>query len=272
MNHAKGQFKLFIKKELRFSTYLHTFVRQSTRAMTLVELLVVMLILTILLGATQSVFISIGKLEGTESAAYNISGTLETARSYAMENNTYTWVGFFEEDANAPRSSGVGKVVLAIVASINGEAVLARQQASVTNSNAPIILLERLKKLENVHLGDVGAPRGSGDHPGTLAERQDFPYTENTGIYRISSSSSIVAPFPFSAGGYSFDKVVMFTPRGEAKTPETSGNSPSTEYTMKPVVEIGLLPTNGTTILSDNADVAAIQFTGIAGNVKIYRP
>ena len=34
------------------------------------------------------------------SAAYTIKGVLDTARTYAKANNTYTWVGFFEEDVS----------------------------------------------------------------------------------------------------------------------------------------------------------------------------
>ena len=37
------------------------------------------------------------------SAAYTIKGVLDTARTYAKANNTYTWVGFYEEDVSQPR-------------------------------------------------------------------------------------------------------------------------------------------------------------------------
>jgi hypothetical protein len=36
------------------------------------------------------------------SAAYAIKGVLEQGRTYAMANNTYTWVGFYEEDGSKP--------------------------------------------------------------------------------------------------------------------------------------------------------------------------
>jgi Tfp pilus assembly protein FimT len=39
---------------------------------------------------------------GTEvtTAAYTIKAVLDTARTYAKANNTYTWVGFYEEDVS----------------------------------------------------------------------------------------------------------------------------------------------------------------------------
>ena len=36
------------------------------------------------------------------SAAYTIKGVLDTARTYAKANNTYVWVGFYEEDVSQP--------------------------------------------------------------------------------------------------------------------------------------------------------------------------
>ena len=47
------------------------------------------------------------------SAAYTIKGVLDTARTYAKANNTYTWVGFFEEDVSQsstnPATAGTGQ-------------------------------------------------------------------------------------------------------------------------------------------------------------------
>jgi hypothetical protein len=53
------------------------------------------------------------------SAAYTIKGALDTARTYAKANNTYTWVGFFEEDISSatPGTAGTGRLVMSIVAS-----------------------------------------------------------------------------------------------------------------------------------------------------------
>ena len=59
------------------------------------------------------------------SAAYTIKGVLDTARTYAKANNTYVWVGFFEEDGSIPSASptatpGNGRIVMSIVASKDG--------------------------------------------------------------------------------------------------------------------------------------------------------
>ena len=58
------------------------------------------------------------------NAAYTIKGVLETARTYAKANNTYTWVGFYEGMALTPRHRTQihrrRQVVISIVASKDG--------------------------------------------------------------------------------------------------------------------------------------------------------
>ena len=43
-------------------------------------------------------FTNIKSAGDVTSAAYTIKGVLDTARTYAKANNTYTWVGFYEEE------------------------------------------------------------------------------------------------------------------------------------------------------------------------------
>jgi len=65
---------------------------------TLLELLIVIAIIAILLVLLAPAFTTIKSGTDVTSAAYTIKGALDTARTYAKANNTYTWVGFFEED------------------------------------------------------------------------------------------------------------------------------------------------------------------------------
>src|SRR6266853_5451626 len=73
-------------------------------AFTLIELLVVISIMALLLVLIAPAFTYIKVGTDVTSAAYTIKGVLDTARTYAKANNTYTWVGFFEEDAPPPAS------------------------------------------------------------------------------------------------------------------------------------------------------------------------
>ena len=73
---------------------------------TLIELLVVVGIIALLLVLIAPAFTYIKGGTDVTSAAYTIKGVLDTARTYAKANNTYTWVGFFEEDAPPPSTIG----------------------------------------------------------------------------------------------------------------------------------------------------------------------
>src|SRR5436190_23390251 len=97
-------------------------------AFTLIELLIVVGIMGVLLVLIAPAFTSIKSGTDVTSAAYTIKGVLDTARTYAKANNTYTWVGFKEEDVSQPSiahgtdpcTGCIGRLVMSIVASKDG--------------------------------------------------------------------------------------------------------------------------------------------------------
>jgi hypothetical protein len=213
-----------------------------------------------------------------------IAGTLAQARTYALANNTYTWVGFYEESPGAaatnatPPYPGKGHLILCVVASKDGTPDC-EDPASTTSSRLPLIpnkitQVGKLVKVEGVHMADIGAPAPGAIRPGdanSIDARPDFPYVSNAPALdyqnRISSddthSPENQSLYPFVAQGYTFHKTLRFTPRGEAQINGT--------YTMRRVVEIGLRPTRGTVVDANNPNVVAIQFSAVGGNFKIYR-
>src|SRR5437773_9174206 len=70
-------------------------VAQRSWAFTLIEMLVVMGIIAILMVLLAPAFTSLKSAGDVTSAAYTVKGVLDTARTYAMANSTYTWVGFY---------------------------------------------------------------------------------------------------------------------------------------------------------------------------------
>src|SRR5215472_9483559 len=99
--------------------------RERASAFTLLELLIVVGIIGLLLALIAPAFTSIKGGTDVTSAAYTIKGALDTARTYAKANNTFTWVGFMEVDASqnpsvSPQVIGIGRVAVAIVASKDG--------------------------------------------------------------------------------------------------------------------------------------------------------
>src|SRR5213075_3403278 len=104
-----------------------TFQRYS--AFTLVELLIDIGIIAVLLVLIAPALTTIKSGTDVTSAAYTIKGVLDTARTYAKANNTYTWVGFYEEDVSVSSVTPapdplcpncVGRLVMSIVASKDG--------------------------------------------------------------------------------------------------------------------------------------------------------
>ena len=67
---------------------------KAQHAFTLLELLIVIGIIAVLLVLLAPAFTTIKSGSDVTSAAYTIKGALDTARTYAKANNTYTWVGF----------------------------------------------------------------------------------------------------------------------------------------------------------------------------------
>ena len=78
---------------------------ESIRGFTLLELLIVVGIIGLLLVLMAPAFTYIKGGTDVTSAAYTIKGVLDTARTYAKANNTYTWVGFYEDDVSQNSSS-----------------------------------------------------------------------------------------------------------------------------------------------------------------------
>src|SRR5258708_29177239 len=99
--------------------------RRCCAAFTLIELLVVVGIIGLLLVLMAPAFTYIKGGTDVTSAAYTIKSVLDTARTYAKTNDTYTWVGFREENVANPASPNpdtptVGRLIMSIVASKDG--------------------------------------------------------------------------------------------------------------------------------------------------------
>src|SRR6266480_3347456 len=98
--------------------------RRLTSGFTLIELLVVIGVIILLTVLLTPAFTNLKRAGDVTSAAYTIKGVLEQARTYAMANHTYAWVGFYEEDVSQspsnPATPGTGRLIMSIVASKDG--------------------------------------------------------------------------------------------------------------------------------------------------------
>lgn len=243
--------------------------RRQSPAFSLVELLTVMGFMSLLVAVTMPALNSLRGGGDFTRGVDEVALTLNRARTLAMTQNTYVWVGFYEESASAsgggelPPYSGRGQLVLGMVASVDGTRILEDGAAPAALPDDRLRPLGRLQKIARVHLTDVGAPAGTGGEdtfdgrPGAAYEGAD------AAAGRISSESAERTPFPFSLGNYTFHKTIRFSPTGEA----VINGAP----TPRRLGEIGLTPAQGDHVAAGQTNLAAIQFSGMGGNVRTYR-
>jgi prepilin-type N-terminal cleavage/methylation domain-containing protein len=232
-------------------------------AFSLIELLVVIAIIGILLLLVAPAFTKIKGGTDISGAAYTIKGVLDTARTYAKANNTYAWVGLFEENvaSTTPGTAGVGRLVMSIVASKDGTNVAS---SSGTIDPTKLMQVGKLTKIDYVHLATF--PDGSGQAPGTTFATRP-PVTFGGTQYSVASMNSNT-PFQYPLAGplqYTFVKAVQFSSDGEARI--NNSTNP-----VQRAAEIGLEPTHGNATPNPTpANLVAIQFGGLGGDVIIYR-
>jgi type II secretory pathway pseudopilin PulG len=243
--------------------------KKSSCGFSLIELLAVMGFMSLLFAVTVP---AINSLKGSGNFSHGVDEVelaLNQARAHAMARNTYVWVGFYEESATGgtssalPPFSGKGQVVLATVASVDGTRIFEDDATAASLPSDRLRPVGRLKKISRVHLADVGAPVGTGDSH-QLDARPDAPYAgADADASRLSSDSALKTPYPFQSGAYTFHKTIRFSPSGEATINGAA--------IPKRLGEIGLVPANGDRVAADSANAAAVQFSGLGGNIRTYR-
>ncbi len=216
----------------------HNFKTMTGRAFSLIELLAVMAIVTVMMAVSVPAF---NVLKGTgdlTAAAYDIAGTLEQARAYAMANNTFVYVGFAERSQMDAAKTGEGQIVMTAMGSKSGS-------RNVDGQN--LVALTRLRKMPNVRL-DANIPNS-----GALAR----PAVQSA--YQVASDA-FQAQDTIELGGVTFSKIIQFDPRGMASVQASSASVPQW-------MEIGLAGAKGST-----ANSAVVVLDGVTGVAKVYRP
>ncbi len=285
----------------KFTTFAET-----KQGFTLVELLTVISIIVII---STLALLAVPSLKGsrdlTRSAA-TVAGILEQARSYAMANNTYAWVGFFEEDGSRsstkPATVGNGgRLVIYVVASQDGTrysdgtistAAPAAFGAGDATNTVNLTPINPLVKLDNIRLVATNSGTAASNTPirpavaaaYQLGEAPGLPPNNATGPFALHSGCTASNPTAFTyplktatsgTPQYTFSKIIEFNPQGEAsKIVENvfSGPGPQDE------LEIALQPTHGSAIdphytgAFQSVAAAAIQLEGLSGQVRTFRP
>ena len=263
------------------------------RGFTLLELLVVIAIIGILMVLVAPAFTNMKSANDVTTAAYTIKGVLAQARTHAQANNTYTWVGFYEENASTsstnPPTPGNGRLVLSTVASKDGTNIYGTSTGTIDCTK--LTQVGNLVKIDNVHLPllAIGTESGDADTFDTRPALQSDPTAgynfsrfgelngtiPNTAPYSTPYNFQYPVGSPCPTAQYTFNKLFQFSPRGECRV---NGDS----YQVRRVVEVGLVQTRGSTVPTPTSgagtstatysgNVVALQINGFGSTVKIYR-
>ena len=231
------------------------FARLSERAsaFTLVELVMVMAIMLLVMGFAAPSVVGILKGKKIEQALSAVTGLLEQARMDATTQNTYIWTGFLNV---AARDAGSGVDELWMM-TFRGRAGESRIPATADD----ILPVSTLQRVEGVNVVETD----------TLADavKALLPTPMKDVASAVKSSTKITWKGTTATGPRDFERLLLFTPRGEALW-ETG--SPTTLPLSEPNFIIGLARTqNGVPVPADK-DMAFVSVAGVTGRVNVGRP
>ena len=274
--------------------------RRPTAGFSLIELLAVMAVLAMMMALVAPALSSIKGGNDISRSAYDIATTLQEARSYAIANNTYVWVGFYEEDGSKSSTSPAtpgngGRIVVSVVASQDGTrysdasvdgATPAAFGAGSTSNPTSLVQISRLLKFDNVRMAALNDTSANGGgqpaRPGVQTAYQlgdpiaQGPDNSNGSFAQHVGAAGNPTTFKFPLGAatpqYTFSKIIEFNPQGEAsKIVENVFTGPGPQDAM----EIAIVPTHGGTVdpryTTQNKAAAAVQIEGMTGQVRIFR-
>jgi prepilin-type N-terminal cleavage/methylation domain-containing protein len=247
----------------------------QSRAFSLIELLVSMAIITILASLTSASIAGIGSANALSNSASDLGDILAQARTYAMGNDTYVYVGLEELNATPPdNTAGVGRVAVAVVGAEGGTRPYGNTPGPLSDTGStPVVLIARPQVFNNLHIAyatDLTNGNMATRPASSTAGFVDLGNVMNTG----EGKSTVTFQWPLSGPAkYTFDQVVIeFNPQGTARFQTQS----TVTSTVPSYLELPLLPAHGTVIPTGavlaRANEAALQIDGMTGVVQTYRP
>ena len=248
----------------------------ESKGFSLLELLAVIAIVAIISGITILSLSGINTSQQMNQAINKTEGALNRARAYAIANQTYTWVGFFEKDpanTSLPAADGKGELLISIVASTNGSSIYRKPANSSTpaldqdpNALEMISPLLAISNVDMVTISETELLRDEVAPSEYQVGHEDFLFRP---IYFGSTSKTknrITFDYPLGSNSgpqVRFTRALEFAPNGDA----TKIGSPQTR-----LIELGLRPTQGNQDIPGTGNVAVIQIKGITGSIKTLRP
>jgi prepilin-type N-terminal cleavage/methylation domain-containing protein len=256
--------------------------KRAVRGFTLVEILTVLSIVAILAVLSMPAVSGLQQSGNFDKSLYSISDSLNLARSYAVAENTYVYVGLTEVDRTqspsaSPQNPGMGRVAMSIVATSDGTSdATSWNTTGTTGSNLQQV--RQVQTFDGFHIASTAFPTTA---TGGMAR----PTNVTTTPLLLPAANSPALPFSLplgstsSSGKYNFSninsQVICFNPQGQALIPTKVAGA----VVLQPAqwLELDVQPMKGTATpatLSNakQGNQAALIVGGVSGSVTIYRP
>jgi prepilin-type N-terminal cleavage/methylation domain-containing protein len=218
---------------------------KAQRGFSLIEILTVVTIMVILITISSLVFTGSG--QDMTRASSSLSDILQQARTRAMSNNNYVYVGL------AASTGPSRQLAVAVVESIDGLSSKTDNLAP-DPTTPPIRPARKLAILDGVQLDTSTA---NSNLPGSPLTPSSDPLIENLESSDISFPASIVTVRNDISD---FSAVIQFSPDGAARLSATDRSIPS-------FITFGLIPATG-----EPANAVGVIIDGASGGIRIVRP
>jgi prepilin-type N-terminal cleavage/methylation domain-containing protein len=253
--------------------------RERRGGFTLVEMLTVVSIAAILAILSVPALQGLQTAGGFDKSTYALADSLNLARSYAVANNTYVYVGVTEVDRTqnpgaSPQVVGQGgRVAISMVATTDGTSDYSSSSSSVW-TGANLTQVRQVQTFDGFHIASKVFPMAT---TGNMAR----PSNVETTPALLPAPSAQATPFSIplgsagSNGKYNFNgtssEIICFNPQGGVLLTQ-NGVLSAVQW-----LEIDVQPMLGTVAPPAPANVnkgnqAALIVDGVTGAVNVYRP
>ncbi len=225
---------------------------------------------------------------GFGSEVSDIASTFMRARSYAIANNTYTFVGVTEVSASTPASSaqttGSGRIGVVVYATNDGTRgydpttttlpIALPQTAVAPFTNTKLVVVAPLRHFDNIHLTTLTTAiigKFGSSYPitsTTMTYNSYYDLATTTLPSQTTMSWPVSGSALYSFGGTNPGSIIQFNPQGEAQV--FTGANTDSYYQW---IEMDLVPIHGSNVPATTpANQGSIVIDGASGAVSIYRP
>ncbi len=229
--------------------------KQSRRqgAFTLIELLVVIGIMALVVAFSRLAIEGLSSSGKFSASLSGISGILEQGRAYAIAQDTYVWVVFYEY---APPGGGPMEVYAGAFGSNDGTDPY-NWSGAQTLPFSGLTSVTRLYHFKGIHLQTTGITLPNAPTTGSL----NFPANSSSNAPNFTNTVQTVAgPVNLSAANVTTYWVVQFTPSGAARNAANPVES----------IWLGFQPSFSPTAF-DSHNLASMKVNGFTGLTTIYR-